>query len=1624
MSYGINAIPSLASGSGNSRCGTGTVTLTASSGGNGNTVRWYSASTGGTILYTGTSYTTPSLSSSTTYYATSYNSSTGCIDTDRKAITATINAIPSLASGAGNSRCGTGTVTLTASSGANGNTVRWYSASTGGTLLYTGTSYTTPSLSSSTTYYATSYNSSTGCIDTDRKSITATINAIPSLASGAGNSRCGTGTVTLTASSGANGNTIRWYSASTGGTLLYTGTSYTTPSISSSTTYYATSYNNSTGCIDTDRKSITATINAIPSLASGSGNSRCGTGTVTLTASSGTDGNTIRWYSMSTGGTLLYTGTSYTTPSLSSSTTYYATSYNSSTGCIDTDRKAITATINAIPSLASGSGNSRCGTGTVTLTASSGTDGNTIRWYSMSTGGTLLYTGTSYTTPSLSSSTTYYATSYDSSTGCIDTDRKAITATIVASSILYADTDSDGYGNPNSTITTCNQDVGYVNNGDDYDDSTENITNIAPSYFYKDDDNDGLGDPNNSVYYSARPAGYVVDNTDTCPDDDTNTCVLDVPYTAPQFSNENYVFTQVFQTETTTGNVSYTKDVIEQITYFDGLGRPMQQIGIGQSPTGGKDIVTHIAYDSIGRQDKDYLPYVPSSTGANGLYKTDALTATNGFYFSAKYDNTTNPYSQKQFEASPLNRVLQQAAPGNVWALGSGHEIKFDYGTNTATEVSLFEVSLFKVTLDANYVPTLVKNGNYNASQLYKNINKDENWTLDNDPDHTTEEFKNKQGQVVLKRTYNSGPHDTFYVYDDYGNLTYVLPPLANAQTINILATTLKDLCYQYQYDGRNRLVEKQLPGKEREYIVYDVLDRPVLTQDAIQKTKGEWLFTKYDVLGRVAYTGIFSNVLNREAQQALFDAKKGTPSENYETRISAAPYYTNVNYPDTGLEILTINYYDNYDDITTVKTITYDITKTSTTRTKGLATGSEVKVLDQDDTWITTINYYDEKARPVYITSVNDYLNTTDIVESTLDFVGKVEKSTTTHKKIGKDDIVTVDVFIYDHTGRLKAQNQTINSQSVETIVNNTYDELGALISKQVGGGLQDIAYKYNIRGWLTDINDVTNTNKLFNFNIGYIEGLIPLYNGNISQTKWRTKNDDSSLKTYEYTYDALNRLTNAEDNLDKLNVTLNYDKNGNISNLVRLGHIVGGGTIPDINNPSHFGAMDNLDYTYEANSNKLKQVLDNGNETYGFKDSTENDQDYWYDVNGNMTKDDNKGITNIEYNHLNLPSKVHFGSNNIEYIYDATGVKQKKIVSTGAETQYAGNYIYENNVLQFFNHAEGYVNNDNGTYKYVYQYKDHLGNIRLSYSDANNNGTIEVTSNPLTTEIVEENNYYPFGLKHKGYNNNIVSEHKWKYNGKELQDELDLNWYDLGARNLDHALGRFMNVDPRAEDYNFQSVYAFANNNPVLFVDINGEGVDDIIIIDTKGTVTNVIKEKGPNRVYEYDKTSNESTRVEDLDNTTLTAQNIKKDDKIVDGELFRIVEDAEIFRKDIDLGGEDKYGHWWVETNGNSESYGWWPKTGVDYSDTIFGTDGELNGQTSFGGSSTKDPHHGDRSSGVNRFSLYTTDGTATKGVLKNIKGFANNYSGSWSWPVGQNCHSFQEKFIDNLNLTIDP
>ena len=988
-----------------------------------------------------------------------------------------------------------------------------------------------------------------------------------------------------------------------------------------------------------------------------------------------------------------------------------------------------------------------------------------------------------------------------------------------------------------------------------------------------------------------------------------------------------------------------------QVSYFDGLGRPMQQVSVGQSATG-KNIVTPIEYDNFGRQVKDYLPY---SSGTTDLaFISNPIPDLIRFYQTNAYGNTDNPYSEKMLEASPLNRVLEQAAPGNDWSLTNAekHTIRFDYQTNTVIDsVKLFRVTSNWVAAKGLYdIPTALTPTNYNEFQLYKTITKDENWV--SGQANTTEEFKDKEGRVVLKRTYaivNSGTtlekHDTYYVYDQYGNLTFVVPPLVDVNQA-ITTSILDGLCYQYKYDYRNRLVEKKLPGKQWEFIIYDKLDRVVATgpafspfvdQQSLTPTPIGWLITKYDCFNRPVYTGwtqaaTIDNSQRKDIQTALNNLISFSESKTTSGTIDGIPaFYTNVIPIVTGtFKLLTISYYDDYgfpnppqipSSVVDGQQLVYY--NNGSLKPKGMPTGSWVRVLqNQTDTNAeSSYTLYDNKSRPVKSSTTN-YLGGFTDVESLIDFSGKTLLTVTRHQRTQNNDVIRTDeVFTYSEQDRLLTHTHHIyGSTETQLLAANTYNEMGQLISKNVGGttndgssGLQKVDYTYNIRGWLTGINDTRDLQDsaaaqpdLFAFKINYNTldnnqtDVRKLYNGNIAETRWRT-NFDNLTRSYGYTYDALNRLTNAQyvrpsspsnpnpaDVVGTFNEKLSYDKNGNIQNLVRYGGLESQTEAP---------LTDNLAYQYDTTTkNKLLKVTDATANTEGFKDGANTQEEYGYDLNGNMTRDDNKGISSMVYNHLNLPTRIVIQNGgdfpNISYIYTATGKKVAKTVNIASRhsivytVDYLDGFQYESGQLLFFPTAEGYVKYTVGVsnpFDYVFNYTDHLGNIRLSYGI--NPGT------GLLTKI-EENNYYPFGLKHATYNTEakiiakvenpeevvalsakymaqktdvlaaemgvpstelnpvqdpvleavIYSGYNYKYNGKELQDELGLNMYDYGARNYDPAIGRWMNIDPKAEADRRWSPYRYTYDNPLRFTDPDGMLENDELIIKGRDAGTAV--------------------------------------------------------------------------------------------------------------------------------------------------------------------------------------
>ncbi|MDN5216388.1 DUF6443 domain-containing protein [Fulvivirgaceae bacterium BMA12] len=793
--------------------------------------------------------------------------------------------------------------------------------------------------------------------------------------------------------------------------------------------------------------------------------------------------------------------------------------------------------------------------------------------------------------------------------------------------------------------------------------------------------------------------------------------------------------------------------------YYDGLGRLMQTVAVKQSPSF-EDIIVPFEYDAFGRRKKEYLPYIGNIP--DGTFRANSITEQDAFYNPAvhgsfhdgvKTDN--DPFSEKAFEASFLNRVSQEAAPGAAWQLNN-KAMKYDYLTNlNGTVAGRERVILWGIT---NNLPDNLQF--YASGSLLINVTTDEEG-------HEVREFIDKRGRTVLKKVQeaasaqiNNDSHYllTYYIYDDIGDLRFVLPPEATArlaseytgQTALNKQNFLNRWAFQYQYDGLRRMIERRVPGAEPVYMIYDKRDRLVLTQDGNQRnssvTSGkEWVFNKYDELNRVIMTGIYTHgsIIDRSAMQVLVNNE----TDQYETYNGNTGNhgYSNIVFPTTGLDIDAVTYYDKYDFVTDLTWSGYNATTAGVlSPVQGQQTGSLTKILGSS-TYLKNAVYYDDKYREVEAITKN-HINGKDIVKNTYDFSGRLISSQRVHSG-GPEDVTTLEEYTYDHASRRQEVYHTINTGPRTLLASSSYNELGELIEKNLHSSnngssfLQSVDYRYNVRGWLTHINNSAlsndgtynnDANDLFGMELIYNQATIningtnstPQYNGNISAIKWKTDVQSGTPveRVYGYTYDPVNRLKTAKYAAKSgANWTgeagfhdvenLGYDKNGNISTLKRYANLSG-----------TRGTIDNLSYAY-TNGNQLQNVQDTNGTDEGFKDGVSLTTEYAYDDNGNLIYDLNKNITAIRYNYLNLPREVEFSSGQkIIFTYDAAGIKLKKEVKNSdgsniGQTDYINGFHNENGALSFLATGEGRAIKNGTDFEYDYFLTDHQGNNRLSF-------------------------------------------------------------------------------------------------------------------------------------------------------------------------------------------------------------------------------------------------------------------------------------------------------------------
>jgi len=539
-----------------------------------------------------------------------------------------------------------------------------------------------------------------------------------------------------------------------------------------------------------------------------------------------------------------------------------------------------------------------------------------------------------------------------------------------------------------------------------------------------------------------------------------------------------------------------------------------------------------------------------------------------------------------------------------------------------------------------------------------------------------------------------------------------------------------------------------------------------------------------------------------------------------------------------------TINYYDTYSFVSN-GTLNYDGSQEQNGYTPqytppsggrgaiGLLTGTRVYHLDNPSLYETTALYYDKYGRVVQTRATN-HLNGYDLVYNALDFTGKPTKTLKNHNIAGQASISELYTYKYDKAQRMLTTTLSLNGGDSVKLVTNTYDDLGRLASKNIGG-VDTTAYNYNVRSWTKDI-----TGSRFSENLYYTSdpknSNNAHYNGNIAAMQWKVADDNLSYnRAYSFTYDDLNRLTNANyyglnnngsvvsGTTDLYNESFGFDKMGNFNSLTRNEN----GT-----------PINNLSFVYNGNQ------LNNVNNTivpapfipYGseaFKDSLSTGIEYNYDPNGSTTADINTGISTIQYNLLNLPDQIQFteGHKNL-YTYNAGGTKLETVSYTVNNivnvpigtistlpgnpsdytkliTDYVGNIIYENGSLKQIMLPEGYWQNG----VFYYYLKDHLGDTRIVI---NSSGT-----------IIEKSHYYPSGMRFADTSTSNSSALPFRYNGKEMETMNGLNQMDYGARRRYSGLPIWTGPDELREKYYSISPYAYCMNNPVKYVDPDGKDV-----------------------------------------------------------------------------------------------------------------------------------------------------------------------------------------------------
>lgn len=882
-----------------------------------------------------------------------------------------------------------------------------------------------------------------------------------------------------------------------------------------------------------------------------------------------------------------------------------------------------------------------------------------------------------------------------------------------------------------------------------------------------------------------------------------------------QSSDWNYVQTKTFLDE----NAS---TFLRHIDYYDELGVVSETVDVGGNTTN-TPIITRTDYNSQLKPELLWAPLSATSLDYKSNYNNH--TATENY-------NDWPTYTENQYD--DFQQLESSCKPGGAWY---EHPV-----TTTRNMVPAGVVKKYSVDANGNLcdADTLT----YSYGLLTSTT------TTDEDGKSITVYTDMLENTILERRGMGNDFTDTYYIYDKFNRLSYVLPPMCQECSTT---SEMSKYWYKYKYDNRGRCIEKQLPDCEPVKYWYDNTNRIQSEQDGHLREQGMYRNYSYDAIGRIVLQTISKTCgVATESNAKVVETKK---------------------------------YYDDYTSCLSELSQAFSIWADSINAKTGsqmVARGKPTATLctTSDGLKYFELYRYDSKGRLTYQLSAysDKWLKS---VYSSYNFVGdilSVQESVYTHQDYRKVLLARRRTRNAYHPETRLLDNTTVthidkNGKTTTQIVSRpSYDVFGNITANDRPGTAADMMYTYDtLHGWVKEISSPS----------GFCEELLretapkAQLSGNIGRMQWRnTKYGE--LHKYDYTYDCLGRLTDAEysssaeETKNRYDEIVRYNKNGSIESLQRYG----------MKNDGTFGMIDNLAINYDGN--RLTKVTDdaealNYNDALDFHDGADMECEYEYDSNGALTRDSNRGIKSITYDYGHHPSYVNMNVGrelkNITYDYTPDGRKlssrhvmylrnEHGAIKNTTTDLYVDGMILRDGKPQTWQFDGGYVELDaNGTpTSWNYYITDHLGSTR-KVVDSNNNIKETINYYPFGSEMRMSNPYQiirknsnmnletasfvipsdsDFSIKDpgilmpkdsvtKGNEPYMLAEDYWqpyRFSGKELDKQNGLNMYDFGARLFDVAgVPVWTSVDPLAEDNPNVTPYMYCAGDPVNRVDPDGE-------------------------------------------------------------------------------------------------------------------------------------------------------------------------------------------------------